>query len=72
MIDPSQDLTAGLDVELKNLQSSTLSSLVSYFRTTPTGQQMESQYKQQVLSEYLNNPVVWIAGILIIILFVVK
>jgi hypothetical protein len=64
----SSDLTAGLDVELQNLKNVALSSLVSIFAATPQGQQAITQYKKQMISDYLNDPLVWVIGILIILL----
>jgi hypothetical protein len=42
------------------------SALVSYFRTTPVGQQLEAEYIKQGVNQQLNDPLVWLIIVLIL------
>jgi len=42
------------------------SALVSYFRSTPVGQQLEAEYINQGVKQQLNDPLVWLIIILVL------
>lgn len=62
---------AGLltDQEQQQLLSNLESTLVSYFRTTTVGQELEQEYIKQGVIQKVDNPLLWlIVGVIVLII----
>lgn len=56
------------DAEKQQLLSNLESTLVSYFRTTSVGQELEQEYIKQGVIQKVDNPLLWlIVGVIVLI-----